>query len=407
MLIPSIDLMGGKAVQLRHGREKVLERDDVMDLARRFGRVGEIAVIDLDAAMGTGDNEALIREVCRVARCRVGGGIRTEDKARRLLRAGAARLIVGTAASRDFLSRLPRHRVMAALDSLHGDVVTEGWTTRTGRSPVEEMQVLAPDVSGFLCTFVETEGTMQGLPMERVRELRAATNLPLTVAGGVRSIEEVVALDRAGVDVQVGMALYTGAVDVADAFVACLDFSKGPVPTVVRDGAGQVLMLAYSTPESLRRAIDEGRGVYYSRSREALWVKGETSGNPQRLVRVQADCDRDALLFTVEQTGVACHRKTYTCFGAGEREFSLRSLFDVVADRRREPRPGSYTSFLFEKEDRIPRKLNEEVYELLTAKGHEDVVWEAADVLYFLLAYLARREVDLDEVVAELWGRER
>lgn len=407
MLIPSIDLMGGKAVQLRQGREKVLERDDVLDLARRFARVGEIAVIDLDAAKGIGDNEPLIREVCKVARCRVGGGIRTEDKARRLLRAGAARLIVGTAASRDFLSRLPRHRVIAALDSLYNDVVTEGWTTRTGRSPVEEMQVLAPHVSGFLCTFVETEGTLQGLPMDRVRDLRAATTLPLTVAGGVRSVEEVVALDRVGVDVQVGMALYTGVMDVSHAFTACVDFSKGPVPTVVRDRSGQVLMLAYSTPESLRRAIDEGRGVYFSRSRQALWVKGETSGHTQSLVRVEPDCDRDALLFTVEQKGLACHRKTYTCFGWGDREFSLQSLFEVILNRRQDPKPGSYTSFLFEKDDRIPRKLNEEVYELLTAKDHEDVVWEAADVLYFLLTYLAKRGVDLEEVVAELHGRER
>jgi phosphoribosyl-ATP pyrophosphohydrolase len=195
--------------------------------------------------------------------------------------------------------------------------------------------------------------------------------------------------------------------DVAEAFAACVDFSKGPVPTVVRDRAGQLLMLAYSTPESLRRAIDEGRGVYFSRSRNSLWVKGETSHHSQVLLRAEVDCDRDALVFTVEQTGGACHRNTYTCFGSGEREFGLQALFDVILDRRRDPKPGSYTSFLFEKEDRIPRKLNEEIYELLTARTHDDVVWEAADVLYFLLAYLAHHGVALDEVVQELRGRER
>ncbi|NOZ00351.1 MAG: phosphoribosyl-AMP cyclohydrolase [Deltaproteobacteria bacterium] len=407
MLVPSIDLMDGKAVQLKHGREKVLERTDVIELAERFGRVGEIAVVDLDAAMGKGDNEALIREIVKHAACRVGGGIRTEDHARRLLRAGAHRVIIGTAASRDLLSRLPRHRVIVALDSIEGDVVTKGWTTRTGKTPVEQMQILAPYASGFLCTFVETEGTMRGISMERVRELRAATGLSLTVAGGVKDLDEVVALDREGVDVQVGMAIYTGAMDVSDAFVACMDFSKGLVPTVAQDPNGQVLMLAYSSAESLKQAIDTGRATYYSRSRDSIWVKGETSGNTQRLARVLTDCDRDALVFVVEQKGVACHKGTYTCFGGGGKRFNLGTLFDVITKRREDPQPGSYTSFLFEKDDRIPRKLNEEVYELLTAESHDDVVWEAADVMYFLLTYAAKRGVDLDEIIAELRGRER
>lgn len=273
MLVPSIDLMDGKAVQLKHGREKVLERTDVIELAEKFGRVGEIAVVDLDAAMGKGDNEALIREIVKRAPCRVGGGIRDEDHARRLLRAGAHRVIIGTAASRDLLSRLPRHRVIVALDSIEGDVVTKGWTTRTGKTPVEQMQILAPYTGGFLCTFVETEGTMQGISMERVRELRAATGLPLTVAGGVKSLEEVAAIDSEGVDVQVGMAIYTGAMDVSDAFVACMDFTKGLVPTVAQDPNGQVLMLAYSSSESLKQAIETGKGTYYSRSRDSIWVK--------------------------------------------------------------------------------------------------------------------------------------
>lgn len=407
MLVPSIDLMNGKAVQLKQGKEKVLERTDVLELAEKFGRVGEIAVVDLDAAMGKGNNEDLIREIVKVATCRVGGGIRTEDQARRLLRAGAHRVIIGTAATQEFLSRLPRHRVVVALDSIEGDVVTEGWTTRTGKTPVEQMQILAPYAAGFLCTFVETEGTMKGIPVDRVRELRAATGLPLTVAGGVRNQDEVVALDREGVDVQVGMAIYTGAMDVADTFVDCIDFSKGLVPTVVQDENGQILMLAYSNGDSLKKAIESGRGTYFSRSRDSIWIKGETSGNAQHLVRVMTDCDRDALLFIVGQKGVACHNGTYTCFAGGEKQFNLGTLFDVIMERLGDPRPGSYTSFLFEKEDRIPRKLNEEVYELLTAQSHDDVVWEAADVLYFLLTYMAKRGVGLDEVVAELRGRER
>jgi phosphoribosyl-ATP pyrophosphohydrolase len=407
MLVPSIDLMDGKAVQLRRGREKVLEREDVLELAREFGRYGEIAVIDLDAAMGRGSNEELIRQVVKVAACRVGGGIRDEDKARKMLRAGAEKVIIGTAASRELLSRLPRRHVIAALDSFEGDVVTQGWTVRTGRSPVELMQILAPLAGGFLCTFVETEGMMTGIPVDRVRELAGVTGLPLTVAGGLRTVEEVKAFDREGVDVQVGMALYTGALKPSDAFLACMDFSKGMVPTVVVEAHGQVLMLAYSSPESLRQALETGRGTYFSRSRREIWVKGDTSGNTQELRRVFVDCDRDAMVFRVSQTGFACHRGTMSCFDGGGKQFDLQALYEVVSARRKDPKPGSYTAFLYEKDDRIPRKLNEEVWELLNARNRDDLVWEAADVLYFLLAYLVKHDVTLDEVITELRGRER
>ena len=408
MLIPSIDLMGGKAVQLRHGRDKVLERDDPIELAREFGRHGEVAVIDLDAAMDQGNNEALIREIVKVAACRVGGGIRDEDKARRMLRAGAEKIIIGTAASRDLLSRLPRHRVMAALDSVDGDVVTRGWTQRTGRTPVEMMQILAPYVSGFLSTFVETEGMMGGLPLDRVRELSRATSLPLTVAGGVRSVDEVRALDAQGIDVQVGMALYTGVMRPYEAFIACVKFARGTVPTAVVDENGQVLQVRASSAASLRQTLETGFAAYAAGTPDddgpGPVVDPRT---PQRLARAFIDCGRSALLFRVAAPGAACHRGTHSCFAGGAKDFNLVRLQEIVAERFRDPRPGSYTAFLFEKDDRIPRKLNEELWELLNARTHDNLVWEAADVMFFLLAWLVKNDVGLDEVVKELRGREK
>ena len=131
MIVASIDLRGGKAVQLRQGRELVLERDDVTDLAIRFGRLGEIAVIDLDAALGEGENTELILRLCRLARCRVGGGIRDVEQAKRFLRGGAASVIIGTAASETFLALLPRDRVLVALDTRDGKVAIDGWRSTT------------------------------------------------------------------------------------------------------------------------------------------------------------------------------------------------------------------------------------------------------------------------------------
>src|SRR3989344_3235717 len=137
MIIPSIDLMDGKAVQLRQGREKVLERKNVLELAKEFSKYGEIAVIDLDAALGKGDNLKLIKKICKIADCRVGGGIRTIEKANEILQAGAKKIIIGTKANPKFLGQLPKERVIAAIDSKEGYVVNKGWTAKTKKTPKE------------------------------------------------------------------------------------------------------------------------------------------------------------------------------------------------------------------------------------------------------------------------------
>jgi len=396
VLVPAIEVMGGRAVRRVRGLDEVADCGDPVELAHTLGRLGEVAVVDLDAAVGRGENEAAIRRMVRVAACRVGGGIRTEDKARRLLRLGAHRVVIGTAACRDLLSRLPRSRVVVAVDAMDGEVVTEGRTQRTGRSPIETIQVLAPYASGFLLTFVDSDGGQDGVPMDRVPALRGATALPLAVSGGVATVEEVRALDAAGVDVQSAAAVPDGALDPADAFVACMDFSEGPIPAVFQDAAGQVLLVARCDPDTLRESLATGRCPFGSLTQKGI-----------EMVRAVPDCGRHALVFRVVTRGPACRRGTWSCFGEGSREFSLARLCEVIQERRADPKPGSYTAFLFEKDDRIPRKLNEELYELLTARGHDDVVWEAADVLYFLLAYLVKNGVSLEEVVAELRGRER
>ena len=137
MIIPSIDLMSGKAVQLRQGKEKVLEKENVIELAKYYARFGEIAVIDLDAAMGKGDNEQLIKEICKVAKCRVGGGIRDREKAKRILANGASKIIIGTAANEELLSKLPKDKVIVAIDSKNGKITTEGWTKELEATPLD------------------------------------------------------------------------------------------------------------------------------------------------------------------------------------------------------------------------------------------------------------------------------
>ncbi len=408
MLIPSIDLMGGRAVQLVGGRDKVLERDDVEELARQFGLYGEIAVIDLDAALGRGNNNALVRRLCRIARCRVGGGIRDERRAAELLRAGAARLIVGTAADEALLTQLPRDRVLVAADHDHGRVMSHGWRQDAGESPAARLSRLAPFCGGFLITAIHNEGRMDSFDMDEIQSLRQVANCPITYAGGVTAAAEVAALDQMGVDAQVGMALYTGRLDPTEAFLACLDFNKegGRLPCVVQDAADRVLMVAWQTPESLREAFRIGRGVYFSRRRQKLWTKGETSGHVQRLVRVVPDCDRDTVLFTVEQEGPACHTGSAGCFGS--LEFTPADLEAVLRRRAQHPTDDSYTCRLLRDRVLLAAKLREEIDEVIEATGRmDDLVWECADVLYFLLVQMTASGIGFDQVLSELERRRR
>jgi phosphoribosyl-ATP pyrophosphohydrolase len=407
VIVPSIDLMGGRAVQLRRGADKVLESpDDPLDLARRFALFGEIAVVDLDAALGRGDNRDLVRALCRAVPCRVGGGVRREEDVVALIKAGAVRVMIGTAASPEFLGKFPRDWTLAALDARDGRTVDQGWRRDTGESPIARARRLEPFCSGFLFTQVEVEGTLQGVPLEPVRALRQATSLPLTVAGGVAGLDDVRALEALGADVQVGMALYTGRLDLEQAFAARPDFSRGPLPTVAQDEDGRVLMLAWSTGESLREALRARRGVYWSRSRRTIWRKGDTSGHVQALVRARYDCDADALLFTVRQEGPACHAGRPACFGDAPR-FDLARLRRVIASRRGADPARSHTARLLADRDLARAKVREEAGEVAAAPDRGNLVWELADLLYHAFALMEAEGVALDEVEAELRGRHR
>lgn len=406
MIIPSIDLMNGHAVQLVGGKELELDAGDPRPIADKFGRVGEIAVIDLDAALSQGSNQAVIEELLTRAPCRVGGGIRDVETALRWLDKGAKKVILGTAARPDILRQLPSERVIAALDAVNDEVVVEGWTTKTGKNVTDMMRELRPYVGGFLVTFVEREGRLQGIQEDRVRALvEAADGAELTVAGGVATPEDVGVIDRLGADAQVGMALYTGVFDLADSVAACLqtDRDDGLFPSVVSDSSGRSLGLVYSNLESLRDAIEHGRGCYWSRSRNEIWVKGLTSGATQRLVRISADCDRDALQFVVEQASPGfCHENTWTCWGS---QNGLGALQETTWQRKENAPSGSYTRRLFEESGLLGAKLVEEAGELAAASTVEEVAHEAADVMYFTLVKMAQAGVTLADVEAVLDAR--
>lgn len=324
MVIGSIDLMEGKVVQLKQGREKMLEFDDALGIAREFNKYNEIAVIDLDAAMGNGNNFSIIKKLLKIADCRVGGGIHTVNKAKTLLNVGAQKIIIGSKSfngrmiNKGFLAELKKvigsERTIIALDSFNNEIVLKGWKKKTGINLFDVIKDFEPYTNEFLFTFVEREGTMSGIDIDTVKRLRELTKKQITVAGGVSTPEEVEFLNQIDIDVQLGMALYTKKISLSQAFIDSLNWKSELIPTVTQEIEGTVLTLAYSNKDSLQKTFETGKMWYFSRSRQQLWFKGQTSGNFQELVKIRADCDHDALLAIVRQQGVACHTGNYSCF---------------------------------------------------------------------------------------------
>lgn len=421
MIIPSIDLSQGRAVQLIQGKKSVLAHDNPLSLAFEFSRYGELAVIDLDAAMGKGENLELIKKICNRYPARVGGGIRSLEKAAQVLSFGAEKIIIGTRAFQtsgknsaglddNFLNQLKRElgreRIIVALDYSQGRILVEGWQRKTDLKPEEVIPEVEKYAGEILLTCVDREGLLQGPDRNRILRMASQTSMVITAAGGISTVEDIQIFSQAGLNVQIGMALYTGTLSLSEAFLAAANWGKTEndlIPTITVDQEGQVLTLAYSSRESLRRTFMTGEVWYYSRSRKSLWLKGETSGNKQGFIRVRTDCDGDSLLITARPLGPACHTGRYSCFGG--KEFNLGELFDTIENRLLTGSPDSYTASLSIEKNKS--KLKEEIQELFLAQNKEELTWEAADVVYFLMVFLAKKGVSWQDVLRELKRRRR
>lgn len=412
MLIPSIDLLDGKAVQLQQGQaeKKIVEREDVFALLEEFSLYGEVAIIDLNAAMGTGSNQSLIEQMLRKRRCRVGGGIRDLETAKAYLAAGASKIILGTSATADFVKKLPPAALIFAIDAKGDYLTTHGWKKTQQHKVLDVIPELAKNCGEFLYTQVKNEGMMKGIDKDRINDVIEASPIPVTVAGGITSYEDLQWINNKGANSQIGMAIYSGQMSLDSALMSLVDFEKMPlIPTVVQDVDTQkVLMMAYSSKESLQLALSQRTGTYYSRSRKELWTKGLTSGNTQQLIAVDVDCDGDTILFQVKQSGPACHFDRYSCFASQTQNYSLSyldSVFEQRIEQLGESDQSSFTQKLFSDSTFQEEKLREECEELIEATEHNHVRWEAADLLFFTLVMAKSKGVSVQEIINDLRSR--
>jgi len=445
MVVASIDIQNGKVVQLKQGEELVLQRDNADELAAEFDRYGEVAVIDLDAAMGKGSNIEMIKPLLRKAECRVGGGIRTAQQAKELVSLGARKIIIGSNAFRNpekkgagaangefsvnisFLEeiskKIGRERLIVAVDARNKtsgfyEIVVDGWKTFTGLDLIEAAKAVEPYAGELLFTCVDREGTMTGIDLLPAQKLREAVKCQITVAGGVSTLDEVEKIASLGCDVQLGMALYTGKINLADAFSVSLNWKKGQVshipqkasssapqsllPVIVQSIDGQVMMTGFADKEALGETFRRGNVCFHSRTRGKLWMKGENSGNVLKLERLRADCDRDALLAIAKPAGPVCHTGAWSCFETN-RDYTWQLLQEIIEERFKNPAPGSYTATL--DDELVREKIMEEAQELCEAKTREEIIWEAADLLYFSTVLMTRAGVSVKEILDELYKR--
>lgn len=431
MVIASIDLKDGHVVQLKNGKDLVLQRDDADALIGDFNKYGEVAVIDLDQALRNTDekgntaNTKLLKHLLRRGNVRVGGGIRDVKKARELISLGAEKVIVGSAAwnpapkagesvlntafLESLVAAIGKQRIIISVDAIGGKIAVKGWTETVDIALLDGAREAERYCSELLFTSVEKEGCMQGTDMDAVRALRKAVSCRVVAAGGVHSVAQVAELERLGCDVQLGMALYTGTVGLAESFIECLNWQKAGehIPVIAQSPAGEVLMLGYADRAAFAKTFASGRLTFYSRTRKMLWTKGETSGHFLELVKLRADCDRDTVLATVIPHGGVCHTGSFTCFGSeSDEKSSLERLFGTIAERFAQPRPGSYTATLDAK--RVREKIMEEAEELCDeAENRDDILWETADLLYFVSVLMYKEGVSWKDVYDELDRRHK
>lgn len=433
MVISSIDLKDGHVVQLKNGKDLILQRDDADNLINEFNKYGEVAIIDLDAALGhtnpKGDtvNTPLLKSLLHKGNVRTGGGIHSVKRAKELISLGAEKVIIGSSAwkkdikdgesflNTDFLdelvSSIGKQRIIISVDAINGKIAVKGWTETINVSLVDGAKEAEKYCSELLFTCVEKEGCMQGTNMEMAKQLRDAVKCRVVVAGGVSSETEIEALEKINCDVQLGMALYTGKVSLKESFIRCLNWNKvesasGMIPVIAQSVNGEVLMMGYANKAAFEKTFDSDKLTFFSRTRNVLWTKGETSGHFLQVIKLRADCDRDTVLATVVPHGGACHTGSWTCFSSEpDEKSSMERLYSTISERFANPKPGSYTATLDAK--RVREKVEEEAEEICEADGKDEVIWEAADLLYFVSVLMYKEGVSWKDIYNELDKRHK
>ena len=455
-LYPAIDVKDGQCVRLKKGlfNEVTVYSERPYEIAKGFEEAGAqfIHTVDLDGALkGHGVNAETIKKICSSVNVPVqmGGGIRTLENIQEVLDLGVYRVIIGTKAveNPDFIKaaidRFGAEHIVVGVDAKDGLVAIEGWekvSDKTALSLALAMKDIG--VQTIVYTDISKDGMLAGPNVEQTKILSDKTGIDIIASGGMSCMDDLTHINDAGIHgAIIGKAIYEKRIDLKEAvnlFESGASYSKasampkadisfkdlkldanGLIPVVVQDYVnGEVLMLAYMNEEAYNKTLETGIMTYYSRSRQELWIKGLTSGHFQYVGSLDIDCDNDTILAKVDQVGAACHTGSRSCFFQPlmKKEYDdtnplhvFQDVYDVIMDRKKHPKEGSYTNYLFDKGiDKILKKVGEECTEIVIAAKNpdkEEIKYEISDFLYHCMVLMVEKGITWEEIANELAQR--
>lgn len=424
---------------------------DPLELAKRYDKEGadELVLLDISASATNEGRETFFSYVKRITKAitiplTVGGGIKSIEDIERALDNGASKVSLNSGALKkpvlidEAVAKFGSDKIVVAIDAIQQEnswlVVTNGGTKTTNLDVISwAKEVEKRGAGSLLVTSKDFDGQKSGYDLKLISALKEKITIPLIASGGAGSLEDLKDGVKAGADAVLAASIFhysEVSLKECKEYLAQCGFLVSPIkglePKFAENGLvvaiavdyrdGTVLMQAYMNKEAWQETLKTGNATYFSRSRNKLWVKGEESGNTQKVKEIRLDCDRDSVLLFVEQNGVACHTNNRSCFftpvfGEGTPQIgtTLTALKNTIKFRQKNPQEGSYTNYLFDKGlDKILKKVGEESAEVIIAaknRSKEEVIYETADLLYHLSVLLEEQGLEWDDIAEELVSR--
>jgi len=372
-----------------------IDENFIFNYAKRINYFGSVVVSNIET-------HNLLKGICGVAECDLMINSPNLETIKEVLQKGVKRIIIPEKEAESIAQKVSKNIIIARITLRKASLLNNNLID-VKTELKEKVNRVAPYCSELLIDYDEDLIIDENTVLAVIDYISDLINYPLTFLDANNKFTEI--LEKKGVNPFICSSEMFKEKELLKIFASVLDFQKleGLIPTIVQDNHNQILMLAFSSQDSLTQALIQKRGIYYSRSRKSIWIKGETSGNYQILNQVRYDCDQDALLFNVRQEGVACHLERYSCFG--NKKFELSDLYEIIQDRILNPVSNSYTSKISKDEQLIIEKIKEESNEVINYTNDENLTWEIADLLYFVMVLMAKKGIKLQDILNELWSR--
>lgn len=376
MIISTINLKNGDLVRIDSNNSETIQNTNISEFVRYLRLFGEIFV----KTDNSPKSEEVLKQICKLSDCNVLiNSNPTLEEAKKIISYGAQKIVLKAGSQENILSLLPKNRAAVYIET--------------------DIEANLKRYNNYTNLFFIKLTNKENISLEEIRTY-TAKNIAIESKFDISDISH---FEKENISVIIDCEYYENKEKMTEAFCQCLDFEKryGYLPTIVQDyETKQVLMLAYSNLDSLKQALNTQKGTYFSRSRKKIWVKGETSGNVQGLVKARYNCDKDALLFFVRQTGNACRHGKYSCFS--EKDIEINSLYNDILNKKRLLPDKALTTKLFEDEFVLKKKLMEKAFDLINYEKNSSLETEAAQLTYLLLTFMAAHNITPKDVLDKL-----